>query len=209
MSYNFTVSFFHGSSNEFIIEIPEYLKEPPTTIYQIKEYVRTTFQIDFDNIHFSIIRNTRIYKNLSDDIEIQDNDILCISLLNSEKFVPFQMKTGITTAESKQILSSKILSSIKSPIHSHSNYTGELKDGKKNGFGKIIFSNGNTYEGEWKDNKFNGNGTYIDNYSIYEGNWENGKKNGYGKETTLIFNNKCKGTYEGGFKITNIMAMEN
>lgn len=33
---------------------------------------------------------------------------------------------------------------------------GELKSGRRNGIGKIIYSNGLIYEGEWKDDKIQG-----------------------------------------------------
>ena len=40
-------------------------------------------------------------------------------------------------------------------------YTGEFIDGKRNGKGKYIWSNGDWYEGKWKNNVFNGYGTFY------------------------------------------------
>ena len=34
-------------------------------------------------------------------------------------------------------------------------YEGNYKDGKRNGFGKMEYPNGDIYEGEWSDNKVN------------------------------------------------------
>jgi hypothetical protein len=49
-------------------------------------------------------------------------------------------------------------------------YTGEWKDGSRNGYGIFFYSNGSKYEGEWLKNKKHGMGilTFEDG-SIYEG----------------------------------------
>merc|ERR1711998_792782 len=38
-------------------------------------------------------------------------------------------------------------------------YVGQMKDGKKHGFGKFTWADGNVYDGDWKDGKRNGKGT--------------------------------------------------
>ena len=60
-------------------------------------------------------------------------------------------------------------------------YTGEWKDGRKNGQGKLTFFSGNKYEGEFKDGKYHGRGlfTWFDS-DKYEGEFKDGKKHGYG-----------------------------
>jgi len=98
-------------------------------------------------------------------------------------------------------------------------YEGEFFDDKFDGFGKVVYSNGDKYEGEWKNNKQHGRGTlinftgtkfegewlngkiegigkyYMNNGDIYEGHFSNNKFNGYGK---YFYNN---GNYiEGIFK---------
>ncbi|MBN2039416.1 MAG: hypothetical protein JW864_05205, partial [Spirochaetes bacterium] len=44
-------------------------------------------------------------------------------------------------------------------------YTGEFKNGKRHGKGKMTWASGSmkgeTYEGEWSDNEINGTGTYT------------------------------------------------
>jgi len=64
-------------------------------------------------------------------------------------------------------------------------YEGTFKDGKPNGFGKMVYSKGDgtewTYEGEFKDGLFQGNGKFSwseNNY--YEGQFSNGKMTGVG-----------------------------
>ena len=98
-------------------------------------------------------------------------------------------------------------------------YEGEFSYDKFEGFGKVIYSNGDKYEGEWKNNKQHGRGIlinftgtkyegewldgkiegigiyYMNNGDIYEGHFSNNKFNGYGK---YFYNN---GNYiEGIFK---------
>ena len=69
-------------------------------------------------------------------------------------------------------------------------YQGQVKDGKPNGLGVIIYPDGiwkggNKYVGEWKDGKEHGQGTLttpvVDNRNLihhgrkYVGEWKNGK----------------------------------
>ena len=87
-------------------------------------------------------------------------------------------------------------------------YTGECKNGEKEGYGAIIYEDGSFYEGEWKYSMRNGKGTcrcadgdiyegewkygiqhgkgkmFFANGDIYEGEWRGGKKEGWGKFTS-------------------------
>ena len=47
------------------------------------------------------------------------------------------------------------------------NYTGDLKDGKRDGNGKYIYQNGDTYEGMWALDKKEGEGTFTYNNDRY------------------------------------------
>ena len=67
-------------------------------------------------------------------------------------------------------------------------YTGQLKDGKPSGYGKIVFVNGtirgNIYEGDWVSGKANGQGRYTArNGDVYEGEFADNKRNGQGRYT--------------------------
>lgn len=68
-------------------------------------------------------------------------------------------------------------------------YSGDTKDGLKNGYGVMLYTNKSTYSGEWKDDLYNGKGKrtyllYSNNKLVdqgyYDGYWINGKKEGQG-----------------------------
>lgn len=61
-------------------------------------------------------------------------------------------------------------------------YIGKWHQGKRHGYGKYVFPNGDVFEGEWKMDVRNGKGkiTYINDHSVYVGDWKNGKKDGQG-----------------------------
>ena len=98
-------------------------------------------------------------------------------------------------------------------------YLGNFRNNKPDGYGQLTQENGEVYQGEWKEGKINGHGTrfhkngdkYIGNYvdnirngygvyifsngNSYEGNWANGKANGKG-----VFKYNNGNEYEGQFK---------
>jgi uncharacterized caspase-like protein len=54
-------------------------------------------------------------------------------------------------------------------------YTGQFKNGKPEGKGKMVFSDGRFYEGDFMNGKFHGNGTmYLDENVQIKGSWRNG-----------------------------------
>lgn len=63
-------------------------------------------------------------------------------------------------------------------------YTGELLRGVAQGYGKMVWDDGDVYEGEWMYNKRHGIGTLVfASGDVYTGEWVEGKKQGYGKYT--------------------------
>ena len=63
----------------------------------------------------------------------------------------------------------------------HPVYQGQVKDGKPNGLGVIIYPDGDEYVGEWKDDKKHGQGTYTwSDGGKYVGKFKDGRKNGQG-----------------------------
>eukprot|EP00956_Cyclotella_meneghiniana_P005117 scaffold6369_cov73-Cyclotella_meneghiniana.AAC.3 len=74
-----------------------------------------------------------------------------------------------------------VLSCIPGLVDYNSTYQGELEDGKKHGFGIMIYSNGSSYNGEWCEGKRNGRGLYqYADGASYDGEWCENKKHGRG-----------------------------
>lgn len=63
-------------------------------------------------------------------------------------------------------------------------YVGEFRNGTKHGRGAYTLQNGDVYIGEFRDNQRNGSGIYFyDNGDSYAGEFENGERGGYGVYT--------------------------
>ena len=57
----------------------------------------------------------------------------------------------------------------------HPKYKGEVKDGKPNGLGVIIYTDGSKYVGRWKNGIREGQGSQIHKGGgKYSGSWKNG-----------------------------------
>lgn len=75
-------------------------------------------------------------------------------------------------------------------------YSGEWKNGERNGHGILTSKYGLTYDGEWRDDEKSGLGTMIIvGYYSYRGMWEYDMPNGYG-----VYVAKDGLAYEGNFK---------
>lgn len=86
-----------------------------------------------------------------------------------------------------------------------STYTGEWKDGKREGQGLFIAAVGDRYEGTWQDDLFHGDGKLIDAAGfIYEGQWERNCPHGKGvsvsPDGTIIHGTFCNGVLHGSAK---------
>ena len=82
-------------------------------------------------------------------------------------------------------------------IYDNGKYEGEMKNDKREGYGKFEYKNGDIYEGYWENDLRNGKGTLI--YKCgnkYEGEWKNDFKEG--QNSKFYYNNK--NIYEGEFK---------
>ncbi len=108
-------------------------------------------------------------------------------------------------------------------------YIGQKINGKKNGFGKMNYANGDYYEGNWKDDLREGEGTLINNNGdkffgiwkndtlnenveiiyingdTYKGNLKEGKKNGKGiyayKHLNIIYEGNFENDKKNGYGI--------
>lgn len=67
-------------------------------------------------------------------------------------------------------------------------YAGEWLNGKRNGYGDALYSNGDTYYGEWKDDSYHGVGRYrYSNGDVYDGEWTDNLPNGLGQYISKAF----------------------
>lgn len=62
-------------------------------------------------------------------------------------------------------------------------YKGDYSNGKRHGYGEIVYNNGDSYNGNWVNNKKEGKGRYFYNFTktVYSGEWLNNKRHGEGK----------------------------
>ena len=79
-------------------------------------------------------------------------------------------------------------------------YMGEYSSNKKNGKGRLIFSDKSFYEGNFKNDDFDGYGTYKTKKYVYEGQFLSGKKNGDGKITYFLKNSEYEGQFTNDLK---------
>eukprot|EP00824_Muranothrix_gubernata_P009735 TRINITY_DN22441_c0_g1_i1.p1 TRINITY_DN22441_c0_g1~~TRINITY_DN22441_c0_g1_i1.p1 ORF type:complete len:393 (+),score=76.77 TRINITY_DN22441_c0_g1_i1:41-1180(+) len=64
-------------------------------------------------------------------------------------------------------------------------YEGDWKKGKRDGRGKMEYSDGEIYDGDWRDNKPHGNGCHrYEDGSTYVGEWRRGVRHGHGVYTS-------------------------
>ena len=77
-------------------------------------------------------------------------------------------------------------------------YKGSWKNGKPNGYGEILFNNGNVYKGDILNGEPHGHGEYKrNNGTVYMGNFKYGKYDGYG-EVKWPNGSKYKGEFKKG-----------
>lgn len=75
-------------------------------------------------------------------------------------------------------------------------YTGDVKNNRMNGQGRLVYDNGDVYEGEFVNGVFSGQGVFTSNAGwTYEGEFRQGQAHGKGKLTA-----KDGSVYEGKFK---------
>lgn len=61
-------------------------------------------------------------------------------------------------------------------------YSGEWRNGLRQGYGDAVYSNGDSYYGEWSDDKYHGVGRYrYANGDVYDGDWEDNLPSGKGQ----------------------------
>jgi antitoxin component YwqK of YwqJK toxin-antitoxin module len=75
-------------------------------------------------------------------------------------------------------------------------YVGNLKNGKRDGFGTSYHENGAIdYVGQWEDNTFHGEGTWYSDLKLYADRWEKGD---FSDSPRGFFVEEKKGRFEFG-----------
>ncbi|XP_025736715.1 MORN repeat-containing protein 4 isoform X1 [Callorhinus ursinus] len=106
----------------------------------------------------------------------------CCSLFGHYPFLPYAVTMTLTKGSFT--------------YSSGEEYRGEWKEGRRHGFGQLLFADGGIYLGHFENGLFNGFGvlTFSDG-SRYEGEFAQGKFNGVG-----VFIRHDNMTFEGEFK---------
>ena len=76
--------------------------------------------------------------------------------------------------------------------YDNGSYEGNLKNGRRHGYGPSRWDNGDVYDGEWVEDKKEGLAVYTAKWGKYEGLYKNDARHGWGKETS-----KEGAVYEG------------
>ena len=91
-------------------------------------------------------------------------------------------------------------------------YIGDFKNGKKEGYGIMLYKNGGFFYGEWKNDLREGYGTLNEFMDIYDGEWEkdifiSGEKKGLSSRHYKgnFFNNEI---YEGDYSYSDFLEYE-
>jgi hypothetical protein len=78
----------------------------------------------------------------------------------------------------------------------HGKYQGDVKNGKREGWGICAFKDRSYYEGEWVADQMDGKGIYVKaDGSRYEGYWQANLQNGFGRLSLANGD-----VYEGDFR---------
>ncbi|KAL6043111.1 Alsin [Balamuthia mandrillaris] len=81
-------------------------------------------------------------------------------------------------------------------------FQGHVSEGRRNGHGLLIWSDGTAYEGLWKDDKMNGKGTmrWPSSNSTYIGDWQDNAIQGEGTITWSTTNVRYTGQWKNGLR---------
>merc|ERR1719460_2221381 len=106
-----------------------------------------------------------------------------------EESVRIRENLGMENADLRQQLANAndTIESLRIQTKTYANgnvYVGQMKNGKKHGFGKLTWADGEVYVGEWKDDNRDGKGklTLADG-DVYVGEYKDDKKHGKGTFT--------------------------
>lgn len=209
------------------IEVPDYYYEDETTIYQIKELLRSQIKSLPKDAFFKINKNInkRIIECKDDELIIKSDKFnILINIPENKNLIPDKIKTGMTINENKlnNIFILELFESFKkqqqilinNAIKQIENFNTTMH-GMLNVF-NMISTNNEGYEGDLENGIPNGYGKRFrhrkflefEYITIYEGLWNNGHFHGFGKlisfepknfNIDLMELNDISNYYEGNF----------
>ena len=154
---------------------------------------------DFYNKYYGTIElsqeNLEIIGANNELADISNKEQLYHKIQNSkDKFKTLSQKYSSAQKNSNELQEEKKTNKVKDyKINNNTKYTGDMLNGKQEGYGIQIWEDGAKYEGEWKNGKTNGYGIfYHPDGDIYKGYWKDDKAHGHG-----IYIKKDEEQYEG------------
>ena len=162
--------------------------------------------------HDNILQNYGKYSNINhenkNNQEKNDKEIIISDNLNYEEFIGEYnnyisngfgiYRNFITNLKITGIFGKNGISGIAIEDSAEGGYvyTGEFINNKKEGYGTIVWKDGNKYQGEFKDNQLNGYGMIeFPGQKYYQGEVKNGRMDGFGE-----FFWKDENKYIGNYK---------
>ena len=148
--------------------------------------------------HNNILQNYGKYSNINhknkNHQEKNDKEIIITDNLNYEEFIGEYKnfisdgfgiyKNFITNLKITGIFKKNGISgiAIEDSVEGGYIYMGDFNNNKKEGYGTIIWKDGNKYQGEFKDNQLNGYGMIeFTGDKFYQGEVKNGRMDGFGE----------------------------
>ena len=148
--------------------------------------------------HENNLKNYGKYSNINqenkDILNKNDKEIIITDNINYEEFIGKYKdyisdgfgiyKNYITNLKITGIFNSNGISGIgiEDSVEGGYVYTGEFNNNKKEGYGTIIWKDGNKYSGQFKDNQLNGYGIIeYPGKKFYQGEVKNGRMDGFGE----------------------------
>lgn len=185
--------FFYGYANDFVT---------PINIKSETEINSTTSSIKKEVENIQEDENNNYFVAEIDVIDKIENEIKQVTNLNQKKENPDTIESS--KSEKKEEIKDE---EIKTVING---YNGEILNGRRNGYGEMIYTNGDTYLGYWKDDKHEGTGTYTYfNGDKYVGNFNNNLKNGNGTFYYYKSKSRFQGVWENNIQKNGTLFFNN
>lgn len=146
------------------------------------------------------LRPHYLYGNKEKRNGVPPYQIPALAKTHLESLSPVACISNLTAASDAEKIHS-LMTELQPYLKKAEGYKGaKSEDGKRHGWGKGTYANGDIYEGDYENDNFHGKGKFtFTNGNIYEGDWVNGKRHGKGK-FTWANNDVYEGDWEHGKK---------